>query len=64
MSPVKGGGRNLVIAIDLRTGRREAAEHFAERRVWAKKKELHGPAPVRARVVEIKDVTPVEAVTA
>jgi len=57
MSPVKGGGRNLIVAIDVTTGRREAAEHFAARRVWAKKRELYGPRPVRARVVRIEDVT-------
>jgi hypothetical protein len=62
MVPVKGGGRNLIVAIDVTTGRREAAEHFAERRIWAKKRELQGPRPVRARVVKIEDVTPVEAV--
>ena len=67
MAPVKGGGRNLVVAIDLRTGRREAAEHFAARRVWAKKRELCGPRPVRVRVVRIEDVTdsvtPIEVAT-
>jgi len=57
MAPVTGGGRNLIIAIDVTTRRREAAEHFAERRVWARKKELHGPRPVRGRVVRIEDVT-------
>jgi hypothetical protein len=66
MSPVKGGGRNLIVAIDVTTGRREAAEHFAERRIWAKKRELHGARPVRVRVLRIEDVTgsvtPVEAI--
>jgi len=57
MTPVKGGGRNLIIAIDVTTGRLEAAQHFAARRVWAKKKELDGPRPVRVRVVRIEDVT-------
>ena len=68
MTPVKGGGRKLIVAIDVTTGRREAAEHFVARRVWARKKELHGPRPVRARVVRVDDVTdsvtPVEAATA
>ena len=50
------------------TGYREAAEHFAERRIWAKKRELHGPKPVRVHVARIEDVTediaPAEAATA
>ena len=67
MTPIRGGGRNLVVAIDVWTGTREAVEFFAERRIWAKKRELHGPKPVRVRVLRIEDVpksvTPAGAVT-
>ena len=58
MTPVRGGGRNLIVAIDVVTSRRAAAEHFAERRVWARKREFHGPRPVRVHVARIEDVKP------
>jgi len=66
MTPVRGGGRNLVIAIDVMTGRREAAEHFAANRIWMHKNRLEGQKPVRVHVTRIEDVTdsvtPVEAI--
>ncbi len=61
MTPVRGGGRNLVVAIDVMTGHREAAEHFAANRVWMHKSRLEGRKPVRVHVARIEDVTPVEA---
>lgn len=57
MTPVRGGGRNLVVAIDLRTGKRETAEFFAEKRIWSPKRRLAGPKPVRVQVVRIDNVT-------
>lgn len=57
MTPVRGGGRNLVVAIDVRTRSREAVEYFAEKRIWSPKRRLAGPKPVRVHVVRIDDVT-------
>ena len=67
MTPVRGGGRNLVVAIDVRTGTRDAAEYFAANRIWMHKNRLEGRKPVRVHVARIEDVTdsvtPVEAAT-
>ena len=56
VSPVKGGGRNLVVALDVETNHLEAAEHFAANRVWMPKRRLQGQRPVRARVERIEEV--------
>jgi hypothetical protein len=57
MTPVRGGGRSLVVAIDVRTGTRDAVEYFAANRVWMHKSRLEGRKPVRMHVAWIEDVT-------
>ena len=37
IQPVKGGGRSLIIAIDIQTHDMSCAENFAKKRLW-----LHG----------------------
>ena len=67
MTPVRGGGRNLVVAIDVRTRTREAVDYFAASRIWMHKCRLEGREPVRVHVARIEDVTgvtPAEASTA
>ena len=59
VSPVKGGGRNLVVAIDVKTDYRQAAEHFAYNRVWMPGRRL-GHGAVRAQVESIEELAPAE----
>ena len=56
VSPVKGGGRNLVVALDVHTDHLDAAEHFAANRVWSHKSRLQSRRSVRVHVARIEEV--------
>jgi hypothetical protein len=53
---VKGGGRGLVVALDVATDYAEAALHLADNRIWSPKRRLPEPKAVRARVERIEEV--------
>ena len=57
VTPVRGGGRNLVVALDVLTDHADAAQHLADNRIWSPKRRLEGQKPVRVRVARIEEVS-------
>jgi hypothetical protein len=56
VSPVKSGGRSLVVALDVLTDHADAAQHLADNRIWSPKRKLQGERPVRVRVERIEEL--------